>query len=105
MQRWRKATVRTRRSRLQNVIVDPESERIAAVIDWETDRSRTARSGIFARPDDLGIEPRRVLAGYGLKRGVPAMMRSGFFNVLNYEGASFARGQEERGPARSPGFD
>lgn len=90
--RWRKPPVLNHGDlRLKNVIVDPDTDRIAAVIDWDGCASMPAPFwDLSLALHDLGIDGKDAfLAGYGIKPTAltAALPFLAFFNVLNYAGA------------------
>jgi aminoglycoside phosphotransferase (APT) family kinase protein len=90
--RWRKPPVLNHGDlRLKNVIVDPETDRIAAVIDWDGCSSAPAPYwDLSIALHDLGMDGKDAfLAGYGMKPAAftAALPFLAFFNVLNYAGA------------------
>lgn len=108
MRRWRKAPVLHHGDlRLKNVLVDPQNERIAAVIDWETCSSSPAPFwDLSLALHDLGVDAKEAfLAGYGMKpKAFEAMLPFiRFFNVLNYEG-SVRRAAAKKDRARLDGL-
>jgi len=89
MGRWRKPAVLQHGDlRLKNVIVDPQSGRIAALIDWDQSMSMPGPAWELSLAlHDLGIDEKEAfLAGYGIKPQAFAkllpFMRC--FNMLNY---------------------
>ena len=89
MGRWRKPPVLQHGDlRLKNVIVDPDSGKLRALIDWEGAMSLpTPWWDLSLALHELGTDEKEAfLAGYGLKprvyeAGLPFLR---FFNVLNY---------------------
>jgi len=90
--RWRKpAALHHGDLRLKNAIVDPESGRLAALLDWDNAASSPAPYwDLSLALHDLGVDEKEAfLAGYGIKpRALAAALPSlRFFNVLNYVSA------------------
>lgn len=89
MTRWRKPPVLHHGDlRLKNTIVDPDSGRLLALIDWESSMSSPAPYWDLAVAlHDLGIDEKEAfLTGYGLSaRSIAAALPFiRLFNVLNY---------------------
>ena len=87
--RWRKPAVLHHGDlRLKNVLVDPETEKIVSLIDWDSCASMPAPHwDLSLALHDLGIDGKDAfLAGYGIKPRAlaEAMPFLAFFNVLNY---------------------
>jgi aminoglycoside phosphotransferase (APT) family kinase protein len=89
MSRWRKRPVLQHGDlRLKNAIVDPESGRLLALLDWDNCISSPAPFwDLSLALHDLGVDEKEAfLAGYGMKprafAAVLPYLRA--FNVLNY---------------------
>ena len=91
MARWRKAAVLHHGDlRLKNTIVDEDTGRLLAVIDWESSTSLPAPYWDLAVAlHDLGVDEKEAfLAGYGItpRAFEQALPYIRLFNVLNYTG-------------------
>ena len=89
MARWRKRPVLHHGDlRLKNAIVDPDSGRLLAVLDWENCISAPAPFwDLSLALHDLGVDEKEAfLAGYGMKphAATAAMPYVRLFNILNY---------------------
>ena len=104
MARWRKRPVLHHGDlRLKNTIVDSDTGRLAALIDWETcSSSPPVCWDVSLALHDLGIDDKEAfLSGYGMKlRRFETMLPFlRFFNVLNYGPAvesAVLKGQSEQ---------
>ena len=107
MARWRKPAVLHHGDlRLKNTIVDKDTGRLLALIDWESSTSLPAPYWDLAVAlHDLGVDEKEAfLAGYGIapRTFLQAMPFIRLFNVLNYAGpvAAAAANADSAGLAR-----